>query len=120
MNIVLLPGDGIGPEITAVTKTLLQAVGSRHELDLTMEEAPMGGAAIAACGEPLPEETLRRCRAADAVLLAAIGDPQYGPGPTGAATRERPAGPTGRLEAVCQSAPGEGDPLPAGGQLPQT
>ena len=77
MNITLLPGDGIGPEITAVTKALLQAVGRRHGLDLTMEEAPMGGAAITACGEPLPEETLRRCRAADAVLLAAIGDPQY-------------------------------------------
>lgn len=77
MNITLLPGDGIGPEITAVTKDLLQAVSSRHGLGLAMEEAPMGGAAIAACGEPLPEETLRRCRAADAVLLAAIGDPRY-------------------------------------------
>ena len=77
MNITLLPGDGIGPEITAVTKDLLQAVGSRHGLDLTMEEALMGGAAIGACGEPLPEETLQCCRAADAVLLAAIGDPQY-------------------------------------------
>jgi len=77
MNITLLPGDGIGPEITAVTKALLQAVGSRHGLPLVMEEAPMGGAAIAACGEPLPKETLRCCRAADAVLLAAIGDPQY-------------------------------------------
>lgn len=77
MNITLLPGDGIGPEITAVTKDLLQAVCSRHGLGLAMEEAPMGGAAIAACGEPLPEETLRRCRAADAVLLAAIGDPRY-------------------------------------------
>ena len=77
MNITLLPGDGIGPEITAVTKDLLQAVCSRHGLGLVMEEAPMGGAAIAACGEPLPEETLRRCRAADAVLLAAIGDPRY-------------------------------------------
>ncbi len=77
MNITLLPGDGIGPEITAVTKDLLQAVGSRHGLGLTLEEVPMGGAAIAACGEPLPEETLRRCRKADAVLLAAIGDPRY-------------------------------------------
>ena len=77
MNITLLPGDDIGPEITAVTKALLQAVCSRHGLRLAMEEAPMGGAAVAACGEPLPEETLRRCRTADAVLLAAIGDPQY-------------------------------------------
>ncbi len=77
MNITLLPGDGIGPEITAVTRDLLHGVATRHGLSLNVEEAPMGGAAIAACGEPLPEETLKRCRAADGVLLAAIGDPQY-------------------------------------------
>ena len=77
MNITLLPGDGIGPEITAVTRALLQQVAARYELTLDFQEAAIGGAAIELHGCPLPDETLQRCRAADAVLLAAIGAPQY-------------------------------------------
>ena len=76
-RITLLPGDGIGPEITAVTRQLLDAVASRHGFSLTYDEQPVGGAAIDATGSPLPESTLEACRQADAVLLAAIGSPQY-------------------------------------------
>ena len=76
-RITLLAGDGIGPEITAVARQLLDAVSRRHGFVLVYDEQPMGGAAIDASGEPLPPSTLEACRAADAVLLAAIGSPQY-------------------------------------------
>jgi 3-isopropylmalate dehydrogenase len=76
-RITLLAGDGIGPEITAVARELLNAVSRRHGFELLYDEQPMGGAAIDATGEPLPPSTLEACRKADAVLLAAIGSPQY-------------------------------------------
>ncbi len=76
-RITLLPGDGIGPEIMAVARQLLDAVARRRGFELVCDEQPIGGAAIAATGEPLPETTLSSCRAADAVLLAAIGSPRY-------------------------------------------
>ena len=76
-RITLLAGDGIGPEITAVARELLDAVSRRHGFELLYNEQPIGGAAIDATGEPLPPSTLEACREADAVLLAAIGSPQY-------------------------------------------
>jgi 3-isopropylmalate dehydrogenase len=76
-RITLLAGDGIGPEIMAVARQLLDAVSGRHGFTLSYSEQPMGGAAIDASGEPLPACTLEACRASDAVLLAAIGSPQY-------------------------------------------
>ena len=76
-RVVLLPGDGIGPEITAVAKTLLDAVSERHDFSLSFDEQPIGGSAIDATGEPLPSSTLEACKAADAVLLAAIGSPRF-------------------------------------------
>ena len=76
-RITLLPGDGIGPEITAVARQLLDAVSRRHGFELIYNEQPMGGCAIDATGEPLPASTLEACRDSDAVLLAAIGSPQY-------------------------------------------
>ena len=76
-RITLLPGDGIGPEIMAVARQLLDAVSSSHGFSLVYDVQPMGGVAIDATGEPLPNSTLEACKAADAVLLAAIGSPQY-------------------------------------------
>ena len=76
-RITLLAGDGIGPEITAVARELLDAVSRRHGFELLYDEQPIGGAAIDATGEPLPPSTLEACREADAVLLAAIGSPHY-------------------------------------------
>ena len=72
-KIVLLPGDGIGPEVIAPTLELLSAVGTSFDY----EEHPVGGASIDAHGTALTEETLAACRAADAVLLAAVGGPQW-------------------------------------------
>jgi 3-isopropylmalate dehydrogenase len=76
-RITLLAGDGIGPEIMAVARQLLDAVSRRHGFGLVYDEQPMGGAAIDSCGEPLPSSTLQSCRDSEAVLLAAIGSPQY-------------------------------------------
>ena len=72
-NLTLLPGDGIGPEIMRCAVEVLEEVGRKHDVQFTFEEALVGGAAIDACGTPLPEETLERCKQSDAVLLAAIG-----------------------------------------------
>ncbi|NLT05998.1 MAG: 3-isopropylmalate dehydrogenase [Solirubrobacterales bacterium] len=71
-KIVILPGDGIGPEIAAAAARLLAAVG-----EFELEEHPIGGASIDAHGTALTEETLAACRAADAVLLAAVGGPRW-------------------------------------------
>ena len=71
-RVVLLPGDGIGPEITAIARQLLEVVSQRHGFELVFEEQPIGGSAIDAAGEPLPAATLAACRAADAVLLLSL------------------------------------------------
>lgn len=72
-RITLLPGDGIGPEIMAVTVAVLKEIGTKFDLTFDVQEALIGGAAIDATGEPLPTETLEICQGSDAVLLAAIG-----------------------------------------------
>jgi 3-isopropylmalate dehydrogenase len=71
-TIALLPGDGIGPEITAPTVRLLERLG-----DFTFVELPFGGASIDAHGTALTDATLAACREADAVLLAAVGGPKW-------------------------------------------
>src|SRR5271156_2385989 len=72
-RIILLPGDGIGPEIIAPAVEVLRAVGA----DFEYEEHVFGGASIDAHGTALTDETLAACRAADAVLLAAVGGPKW-------------------------------------------
>ena len=72
-RITLLPGDGIGPEITAVAVDVLKTVGAKLNIQFNFTEVPIGGCAIDATGSPLPDETLETCRQSDAVLLAAIG-----------------------------------------------
>jgi len=76
-RITLLPGDGIGPEIMTVAVAVLKAVGQLLDLSFEFKEALIGGAAIEATGEPLPADTLELCRNSEAVLLAAIGGPQW-------------------------------------------
>ncbi|HTP20281.1 MAG TPA: 3-isopropylmalate dehydrogenase [Solirubrobacteraceae bacterium] len=73
LRVVLLPGDGIGPEIIAPTLEVLKAVGA----DLEYDEHVFGGASIDAHGTPLTDETLTACGNADAVLLAAVGGPKW-------------------------------------------
>ena len=72
-KVTVLPGDGIGPEIAKVALQVLEAAGRNHGEEFQIQEHLVGGAAIDATGQPLPEETLTACRASDAVLLAAIG-----------------------------------------------
>ena len=76
MKIAVLPGDGIGPEIVAQAVNVLQRL-SQDGLKLEMEQAPIGGAGYDAAGDPLPEATLALAKASDAVLLGAVGGPQY-------------------------------------------
>jgi 3-isopropylmalate dehydrogenase len=71
-RLVLLPGDGIGPEIVAATRRLLEAVG-----EFEFDERLVGGASIDAHGTALTDEVLEACRAADAVLLGAVGGPKW-------------------------------------------
>lgn len=75
-KIVLLPGDGIGPEIAEQARRVLEAL-SAQGLDIELEQAPVGGAGYDAHGDPLPEETLAKARAADAILLGAVGGPKW-------------------------------------------
>ena len=75
--IALLPGDGIGPEIVAEAARVLRAVAEKHGHEFALTEHPVGGAAIDAVGDPLPADTLAACRAADAVLLGAVGGPKW-------------------------------------------
>ena len=69
--IAVLPGDGIGPEVTREARRVLEALG----LELQFEEAPVGGAGYLAAGRPLPPETLALAKRADAILFGAVGDP---------------------------------------------
>jgi 3-isopropylmalate dehydrogenase len=72
-KVAVLAGDGIGPEVVAEARKALRAVTDRLE----MQESLVGGAAIDACGEPLPEETLSLCRESHAVLLGSVGGPKW-------------------------------------------
>jgi 3-isopropylmalate dehydrogenase len=76
-KIVLLPGDGIGPEIVREARAVLETVLERHGKQLVFEEHAIGGAAIDQAGTPLPDATLEACKGADAVLLGAVGGPKW-------------------------------------------
>ena len=80
-RIVLLPGDGIGPEVTEQARQCLAFLAERRELDLAFETHDFGGIAIDRHGCPLPATTLAACRAADAVLLGAVGGPDWDDAP---------------------------------------
>jgi len=76
-NILILPGDGIGPEIVAQAERVLIEVAKRHDLELNLDHALVGGAAIDATGSPLPEDTLTSAKTADAILLGAVGGTKW-------------------------------------------
>ncbi len=77
VKVVALPGDGIGPEVVAEARRLVDVVAAGHDLAITWEEHIVGGAAIDAHGAALPDGVLDACRAADAVLLGAVGGPKW-------------------------------------------
>ncbi len=76
-DIVVLPGDGIGPEVTRAAERALETVALAWGHDFQLHHHPVGGAAIDATGSALPPETLGACSAADAVLLGAVGGPKW-------------------------------------------
>ena len=77
MKICLMPGDGIGPEIVTQAMRVLEKVAAKFGHTIETTEALIGGAAIDAVGNPLPEATVAACKAADAVLLGAVGGPKW-------------------------------------------
>ncbi|HYN79560.1 MAG TPA: isocitrate/isopropylmalate family dehydrogenase, partial [Lamprocystis sp. (in: g-proteobacteria)] len=78
-KVLVLPGDGIGPEIVAEAVKLIGALKADGTIDIELQDALVGGAAYDAFGDPLPAPTLEAARAADAVLLGAVGGPKWEP-----------------------------------------
>ncbi len=76
-RVVYLPGDGVGPEVLAAARDCVDALGAEHGFSVTWEERLVGGAAIDAEGAAVSDETVEACAAADAVLLGAVGGPQW-------------------------------------------
>lgn len=76
-QIVVIPGDGIGREITDAAILVLKKVAAKHNIELVFSEYDAGGAAIDKFGEPLPQATIDAAKAADAVLLGAVGGPKW-------------------------------------------
>ncbi len=76
-NLLILPGDYIGPEIMAEAEKVLGCVVDKFKLDIATSHGLLGGAAIDATGKPLPEDTLAQAKQADAILLGAVGGPQW-------------------------------------------
>ncbi|CAM1335238.1 3-isopropylmalate dehydrogenase [Tenacibaculum aestuariivivum] len=81
-NIAVIPGDGIGPEVTAQAQKVLKAVSNVYDHTFIFNEALMGACAIDKTGNPLPDETIALCKKSDAILFGAIGDPKYDNDPT--------------------------------------
>jgi len=81
-NILIVPGDGIGQEVTEVGKKVLIKIAEKFGHEFTYDEALMGHVAIEATGNPLPDETLEKMRASDAILFGAVGHPKYDNDPT--------------------------------------
>lgn len=76
-KILILPGDGVGPEVVAEAVKVLECLRQEHDLEATLEYGLLGGCAVDACGVPYPEDTRRQVREADAILLGAIGGPRW-------------------------------------------
>jgi 3-isopropylmalate dehydrogenase len=76
-HIVVIAGDGIGQEVTAVGKLVLEAIAHKHGHEFTFDTALIGHAAIEATGNPLPDETITKSKASDAILFGAVGHPKY-------------------------------------------
>ena len=75
--ITLLPGDGIGPDVTTCVQQVLEVIGSNYDHNFRFDTQLIGGAAIDATGDPLPAATVASCEAADAVFLGAVGGPKW-------------------------------------------
>lgn len=81
-KILIIPGDGIGKEVTAVGKAVLEQIAADRDYDFRFDEGIMGHTAIEATGDPLPEDTLNKAKASDAILFGAVGHEKYDNDPT--------------------------------------
>lgn len=77
MKVLILAGDGIGPEIVGQAEKVLDAVAKKHALNISVDRALIGGIAVDETGHPFPAETLEKAQAADAILLGSVGGPKY-------------------------------------------
>ncbi|TMD81678.1 MAG: hypothetical protein E6I74_11605, partial [Chloroflexi bacterium] len=77
VRIVVLPGDGIGPEVTEAARRVLDAAAGRVGMELDFVEELVGGASVDAFGVALRPQTLRLCKTADAILFGAVGGPRW-------------------------------------------
>jgi len=82
LKLTVLPGDGIGPEVTDQAVLVLRAVAARFGHDLQLQTKLIGGAAITAANDPLPAETIQACLSSSAVLLGAVGSPAFDKNPS--------------------------------------
>ena len=76
-KVVLLSGDGIGPEISEISINILKKLSQKYDFDIEIKEEYFGGIAYEKHNDPAPKETLDQCKASDAVLLACVGDVKY-------------------------------------------
>jgi 3-isopropylmalate dehydrogenase len=97
MNITVLPGDGIGPEVTHEALRVLRSVADVYGHEFSFDEQLIGGAAFEKTGSPFPPATLDSCLASDAVLLGAVGAPQF----DGLAGDKRPEAGLLALRSAC-------------------
>ena len=91
LNVLVVPGDGIGPEVTGQATQVLRAIADLGGHDFRFQEMPIGGAAIKQLGTPLPRATLEAALGSDAVLLGAVGGNEFNSLPPDRAPRGRPA-----------------------------
>lgn len=77
MKITIIPGDGIGREVVKQAVKVLDRIADKYKCNFEFEEALLGGAAIDAVGNPIPEETIHKCKSSDAVILGAVGGPKW-------------------------------------------
>lgn len=77
MKVLILAGDGIGPEIVGQAEKVLNFVADKHSLNISVDRALIGGIAVDETGSPFPAETLEKAKAADAILLGSVGGPKY-------------------------------------------
>src|ERR1700709_2697843 len=112
-TIVLLPGDGIGPEVVKEARLVLEAVAKRHGHQFKFTEHLLGGCAIDAKGTAMPDETLAACQAADAVLLGAVGGPKWDDPAAKVRPEQGLLGLRKALQVYANLRPGNGYPHPA-------
>src|SRR5262249_41462487 len=77
LKVVVLPGDGVGPEVTSEAVKVLKRLCSSYGHELTLQCKDVGGAALTASNDPLPKDTIQACVASNAVLLGAVGGPAF-------------------------------------------